>query len=186
MHRATIARSCGNLPRPSSDAAGTLWPLDRSCTEGSAELAITLYSVAPGISGTRVDLQEFRQSLGQSAPPRGIQSLKPYGMTRRTSGTRRTTSCSKKTTPRAPGFMPTCIARKATTATPATGTGVRNGPLPAERSRKNGKGSRWRWVAMGTVAIDGSKVKANASKRDELRTDEGGGRAAQRASAPAP
>jgi len=47
--------------------------LDRSCAERSAELAIISYSVAPGIRGTRVDLQEFRQSLGQFAPPRGIQ-----------------------------------------------------------------------------------------------------------------
>ncbi len=81
-------------------------------------------------------------------------------MTRRTSGTRRTTSCSKKTTPRAPGFMPTCIARKATTATPATGTGVRNGPLPAERLRKNGKASRWRCSA----SINRSPKRPQAQK----------------------
>ena len=56
--------------------------------------------------------------------------------------------------------MPTCIARKATTVTPPIGTGVRNGPLPAERSRKNGKASRWRCSA----SINRSPKKPQAQK----------------------
>ena len=142
-------------------------PLDRSCAEGSAELAIISYSVAPGISGTRVDLQEFRQSLGRAAPPRGIQPpLKALWHDAKDEWDQ-AHNIVQQEDDAASAWVHAYLHRKEGDDSNA-GYWYRrgNGPLPAERLRKNGKASRWRCSA----SINRSLKRPQAQKRWQTRS----------------